>query len=167
MAKLNSWKGLAERVKSAGSDASFEGIVVKDGRVTHGKESVALAGARLSVDTAGDVERRITATRLVLTGPFALAFRKKKDHRELYITVENNGSMFVVPVDPKAGADARQFVAKVNSLAGPATATAATAATAATEPPDVAGRLRELADLHTAGALSDDEFAAAKSKLLG
>jgi len=33
--------------------------------------------------------------------------------------------------------------------------------------PTLAGRLRELADLHKDGILSDDEFAAAKAKLLG
>ena len=33
-------------------------------------------------------------------------------------------------------------------------------------PPDVAARLRELADLHASGSLTDEEFAAAKAKLL-
>jgi hypothetical protein len=32
--------------------------------------------------------------------------------------------------------------------------------------PDVAGRLKELAQLHADGALSDDEFAAAKARVL-
>ena len=33
--------------------------------------------------------------------------------------------------------------------------------------PDPIAQLRELASLHDAGALSDDEFAAAKAKILG
>jgi hypothetical protein len=33
--------------------------------------------------------------------------------------------------------------------------------------PELAVRLRELADMHAAGALSDEEFAAAKVKLIG
>jgi hypothetical protein len=33
--------------------------------------------------------------------------------------------------------------------------------------PDLAERLKELADLHASGALTDEEFAAAKSKLIG
>jgi hypothetical protein len=37
----------------------------------------------------------------------------------------------------------------------------------ASEGPDLAARLREVAELHRSGALSDAEFAAAKSKLLG
>jgi hypothetical protein len=38
---------------------------------------------------------------------------------------------------------------------------------AATPDPELAIRLRELTDMHSAGALSDEEFAAAKAKLLG
>jgi hypothetical protein len=33
--------------------------------------------------------------------------------------------------------------------------------------PDLAVKLKELADLHSSGALTDAEFAAAKAKLLG
>ena len=40
---------------------------------------------------------------------------------------------------------------------------------AATQPtaPDLTARLKELADMHASGALTDAEFAAAKAKLLG
>lgn len=95
----------------------FEGIVVKGGEIRHGRESVALAGARLTVDSAGEIDKRITATRLVLAGPFALAFRKKKDRRELYLLVEGETGSFVVEVDPKKGAEARKFAARVNTSA--------------------------------------------------
>ena len=33
--------------------------------------------------------------------------------------------------------------------------------------PDLTGQLQQLADLHSQGILSDDEFASAKAKLLG
>ena len=33
--------------------------------------------------------------------------------------------------------------------------------------PDLAEKLKELADLHASGALTDEEFAAAKAKLIG
>jgi hypothetical protein len=33
--------------------------------------------------------------------------------------------------------------------------------------PDLTGKLKDLADLHASGALTDDEFAAAKSRLIG
>ncbi len=106
-----------EKAAHAYGDARFGLIVVRDGQIQRGKESVPLAGARLTVETAGDVDRRITATRLLLTGPFALGLRKKKDNRELYITVENDGSAFVAEVDAKQGKAAREFAAKVNTMA--------------------------------------------------
>jgi hypothetical protein len=40
-------------------------------------------------------------------------------------------------------------------------------ASAPAGPPDLATKLKQLADLNAAGALSDAEFAAAKAKLLG
>ena len=45
--------------------------------------------------------------------------------------------------------------------------TPATAATGAPGDDDLAGKIKQLADLNAAGALSDAEFAAAKAKLLG
>jgi Short C-terminal domain len=37
---------------------------------------------------------------------------------------------------------------------------------AANAQPDITARLRELSDMHAAGSLTDEEFAAAKAKLL-
>ena len=45
-------------------------------------------------------------------------------------------------------------------------AAAAAAARAAPAAPDLTAQLQQLAQLHTAGVLSDEEFAAAKQKLL-
>jgi membrane protease subunit (stomatin/prohibitin family) len=38
---------------------------------------------------------------------------------------------------------------------------------AAASPPDLTAKLKQLAELNAAGVLSDQEFAAAKAKLLG
>jgi hypothetical protein len=95
----------------------FEGVVLTDTHIYHGSEGGYLAGARATVETAGDIDRRITATRLILTGPFAFGLRKKKDKRELYLTVEGGDFAFVVEVNPKKGADARKFAAMVNVAA--------------------------------------------------
>jgi hypothetical protein len=93
----------------------FEGVVLTDTTIHYRDEGGAVAGANAIVGTAGDIDRRITATRLILTGPFAFGLRKKKDKRELYLTVEGSDFAFVVEVNPKKGADARKFAAKVNS----------------------------------------------------
>ena len=71
--------------------------------------------ATARVETAGEVRRRITATRLVGTGVVGLFWRKKLDDRELYLTVEGEGEAFVMDVDPKKGRGAREFAAKVNA----------------------------------------------------
>lgn len=105
----------------------FGGITIRDGEIQHKDGRGPIAAARASVETAGDIERRITATRLVLTGPFALAFRKKRDHREMFLTVEGQGFAFVEPVDPKKQADARKFAARINALASSSRAAPASA----------------------------------------
>ena len=79
-------------------------VKVRDGEIIHGRDRWPLAGAEARVETAGEVSDRFTATRLALLGPFALAFKKKKDNRELYLTVEGEGFAFVVELEPSTGA---------------------------------------------------------------
>lgn len=76
-----------------------------------------LDGVTATVDTAGALNSRITASRILLTGVFALAWRKKKDDRELYIMVDGPAYSMVARVDPKRGADARKFAAGINTSA--------------------------------------------------
>ena len=47
-----------------------------------------------------------------------------------------------------------------------APATGARAGPRLRQPPDLTAQLQQLAQLHTAGVLSDEEFAAAKQKLI-
>src|ERR1700709_977204 len=102
----------------------FAGIEIDTGRgwVTHKKDGGSLCGAHARVEAAGEIDRRITATRLILTGPFAPALRTKKDNRGLYLTVEGSGFGFVVELNPKQGADARKFAARINAVAMQVTA---------------------------------------------
>jgi Protein of unknown function (DUF2510) len=102
----------------------FAGVKLTDTEVTYKREGGPIAGAVAHVETAGEVDRRITATRLLLAGPFALAMRKKKDARELYLTVEGDGFAFVVELDPKDGAEARRFSAKITTAGSRAAKTA-------------------------------------------
>jgi hypothetical protein len=69
------------------------------------------------VDTAGQITRRATVTRFVATGGLgALAFKKKKDERELYLVVETStGAAAVLEVDPKRGKDARKVAVQINA----------------------------------------------------
>lgn len=96
---------------------AIPGLKVTDTTITYRGNGGPLAGARAHVETAGDVDRRVTATRLMLTGPLALAWRKQRDHRELYLTVEGEGFAFVIPLDADAGLSARRVAAEVNARA--------------------------------------------------
>ena len=97
----------------------------------------------------------MTATRLVLTGPLALAWRKKTDTRELYLLVEGEGWAISVPVDPKKGAEARVFAAKINAAASSQAAPAAAGAPApepsAPASSDALEQIRKLGELRDAG----------------
>lgn len=97
----------------------FPDLTITGDRIECRKQGAGpILGAKAHVETAGDIDRRITATRLILTGPFAFGLRKKKDTRELYLLVEGAGFAFVLPVDPKKGLEARQVAAKINALGG-------------------------------------------------
>ena len=97
----------------------FEGAVLdpRSGTISYKGQGGQVGGAQARVETAGEVSQRFTATRLALLGPFALAFRNKKDNRELYLTVEGPGYGFVIEINPKKGIEARQFAAAVNAAA--------------------------------------------------
>lgn len=146
--------------------SQIRGLKVQGGSIHYKGEGGAIEGCRAGVEAAGDIDRRITATRLILTGPFALGLRKKKDKRELYLVVEGSGFGFVAQVDPGAGKVARQVAARINAIAGTSgLPTAPDTPTAAT--PFSTDELAGLAELHRSGALTDEEFAAAKAKMLG
>jgi hypothetical protein len=76
-----------------------------------------LAGAQARLESSGDIERRITATRLVLTGPLALAWRKRRDHRSFWLTITGTGFEALVEVGPQHEDVARRWVAAFNTLA--------------------------------------------------
>lgn len=70
-----------------------------------------------------------------------------------------------------ANAVSNRQTRRAQAAAGPAQQDAQqqppAASTGASDDLDLAGKIKQLADLNAAGALSDDEFAAAKAKLLG
>ncbi len=53
----------------------------------------------------------------MLTGPLAFGLRKKKDNREVFLTIEGDGFGFVQKVNPSDQKAARDFAAKLNAVA--------------------------------------------------
>jgi len=96
---------------------AFGPICLDSGRVLNSEtaEGGSVKGAHATVETSGELEKRVTATRLILTGPLAFGLRKKKDTRQLFLTVEGEDFAFVVEVDPKKQTEARQFAARINT----------------------------------------------------
>jgi hypothetical protein len=98
---------------------SHVGKVSLSGRVlAHEGKQYDVAGAYASVETDGAVVERFTATRIVLLGVFALAFKKKKDKRGLYLLVDGPGYAFVAELDPKKDSLAARRMAQEITLAG-------------------------------------------------
>jgi hypothetical protein len=82
---------------------TFSGVLLKDGRIDSPQGGGSIAGARATVEAAGQRTRRI--------------LRKDLDQRELYLLIEGKGWGISLPVDPRQGAKARGFAAKINAAA--------------------------------------------------
>lgn len=166
----------------------YAGIKVKGDQVSHKQGSGPVVGTTARVESAGEIDRRLSATRVILTGPLGLFWKKKKDSRQVFLTVEGPGYSIVEEVGPKDQKAARQFASKLSALASAATAKASrptpaaplaapVAATLAQQPleappapapaPDLLAQLKQLGDLRDAGVLTDAEFTAQKTALIG
>ena len=75
-----------------------------------------LSGVVARVEAGEDLHRRVTATRVVLTGVFALALKKKAGGTS-FLTIEGPGFAWVEEVDRKKKEKAVEFAAKVNAAA--------------------------------------------------
>jgi hypothetical protein len=162
------------QAKQGERNKTFADITLHDDRIESKQGGGGpIAGARAIVDTAGEIDKRITATRLILTGPFAFGLRKKKDNRELYLLVEGRGWAISKELRPNQGAEARAFAARINAAGSAQSATVspphtgARASIPATGSPDALGQIKQLGELRDQGLITSDEFDAKKSELLG
>lgn len=101
--------------------AAMRGIqIVSNGgpaRFICGQGAAPVAGLRGSVETAGQLRSRYTMTRIATLGIFALAAKKKRDERQLFLTVEGDGVAFVfeVAADPRNQTLARRLASFITS----------------------------------------------------
>lgn len=156
-------------VESAGLARGF-GLTLYSDRIEKGygkhAESHPLVGVSAQVESAEELHRRVTVTRLALTGVFAFGLKKKTGGTS-FLTVEGPGFAWVEEVDRKQKQQAVVFAAKVR-----AAATSLPKDDPADSQPiqpqaaDVTDQLRKLGELHAAGILTDAEFSAKKTELL-
>jgi predicted nucleic acid-binding Zn-ribbon protein len=107
---------LAEASRRAKMHGYFAGVKLSPDRITYRGEAHPPIGVTATVETSGEVESRISATRLAATGVLALAWRKRTDNREVVLTVQGDGFAWIVDVGPDRLDKAREFAAKIREL---------------------------------------------------
>lgn len=101
----------------------YGGIMMKAGKLSYRGEYQPVAGVRVRVESAGELQRRSTLTRTaaggLLFGPagaiVGALFKKTVDKRELYLLVDGPVFAWAVEVRASDGPAARSFAAKVNT----------------------------------------------------
>lgn len=92
------------------------GVVIDraDATVRAGRQTLPLTGTTVEF-RLGNAHRRVTATRMALTGPLAFALKKDAGRNFLVFTAAD-GRQCVISVEPKRTSSAMHFVAEFNSL---------------------------------------------------
>lgn len=126
-----------------------------------------ITSARL--ETQHEIQSRYTATRIALLGVFALAFKKKKDIKHKYLTIEikENGMEYLVIFTGKQAQQAHgQIVNRIKTF-GQNTDNNTDENTESTSyNMDISEKLRELKGLLDEGILTQEEFNDQKKKIL-
>ena len=126
----------------------------------------------LEVEGPEQASQRFTATRLALLGPLGLAFKKSKKSTVIQVSTKSGDlAVFVTEkyvvheVKPKLQA----IINKIRQACAPAESALLSPAepVPATSPISAADEIAKLAALRDSGAITDEEFAAYKAKLLG
>jgi len=121
------------------------------------------AGVTAEVLTQGQITQRLTATRMLTLGVFALAVPKKSGNQTVLLSVTGDGFMFTFESGAVESMKMRllnTYAQRINNIAK--TLPTPTVASA----PSVADEIERFADLHARGILTDEEFAAKKAQLL-
>ncbi|MEV6836784.1 hypothetical protein AB0N17_20130 [Streptomyces sp. NPDC051133] len=114
--KTDEEKAAAKRLSRIRAAAAAAGVTVI-GEKFHqaGQAPIPVEGSRVTIELGETARKRITATRVALTGIFALWL--KKDEQKLYITIEHPDGVILYPVAAKKEPQARVFATMVNGEA--------------------------------------------------
>lgn len=109
-------KAAAARQRQITGAAAAAGVTVMGGKVRMpNQQPIPIDGARITIEAGETARKRITATRVALIGVFALW--AKKDMSQLFITIEHEEGVVLVPVPARKEAAARVFATAVNGEA--------------------------------------------------
>ncbi|MFE9845788.1 hypothetical protein [Streptomyces goshikiensis] len=110
-------KATAARLSKIRGAAAAAGVTMFGGKFRSPNQmDVPIDGARITIERGEEAKARITATRVALTGIFALWL--KKDMTKLFITIEGaSGEVLVQPVAASKEPQARILATLVNGEA--------------------------------------------------
>ena len=91
------------------------GVILDGDTVSYENQGGPVKGAVATVEAGADIKSRVTATRLVALGVFALAAPKRTGH--VYLTIEHPDYFIQVPIKLNMEGYARSFAAAVNQAA--------------------------------------------------
>ncbi len=112
-----------------------------------------------TVEGPDELQKRVTVTRLLAIGIFA--FAKKKATGESFLFAEKkSGETLILKFKKKSEFDVKALFAPYKNQLPTENSTPAV------EGNDLASQLNKLVELHSKGALSDEEFSAMKAKLI-
>ncbi|MGW4603718.1 hypothetical protein ACWENS_10655 [Streptomyces sp. NPDC004532] len=114
--KSDEEKAAAKRMRQITAAAASAGVTVMGGKVRMpNQQPIPIDGAHVTIEAGETARKRITATRVALIGIFAIW--AKKDMSQLFITIEHEEGIVLVPVPARKEAQARIFATMVNGEA--------------------------------------------------
>ncbi len=117
----------------------------------------------IRVEGQEETRQRVTAARILIAGPLALAIPKDEEFSHAYVTVAATDGDIVVRID---GARPRELKVALGDVLRRPAAELEGGQPGSGGGIDLAGQVARLGELHRSGVLTDEEFTAAKRKLL-
>lgn len=145
------------------------GFKLTSDAIKKGRETKSLKDVVARVESGSELQSRVTATRLLALGVFAFAAKKKKGG-EKYLTIEGPDFVWTEEIkrDKKDISRAMDFVAQINNNAKLVTSQSVNSSEPTTENSlSAADELMKFKELLDSGAITQEEFDAQKTKILG
>lgn len=118
--------------------------------------------SELEVEGPDSIQKRITASRLIMTGVFAFAFKKKTGEAFLFISFTDERAPVVFKFPKKSEPELKAIFAPYRSkIAGTVSAGSPISEI------DSVAQLTKLGELFEKGLIDEAEFKASKAKILG
>lgn len=118
--------------------------------------------SELEVEGPDAIQKRITASRLLMTGVFAFAFKKKTGEAFAFIAFKDNREAIVLKFPKKSEPEIKAFFASFKSRISSEIATPSESQT-----DNSVEQLTKLGELFEKGLIDETEFKASKAKILG